>query len=87
MLYLTLIPMSAVSLVMPGSGEPLRTRLSMGWFGPRGLASIVFAIIGLDAGLPHACEMALVVVYAVFMSLVLRGVTANSLANRLRRGS
>jgi NhaP-type Na+/H+ or K+/H+ antiporter len=82
-LSLTLVRMTAVYVAMIGSGEPPRVRLFLGWFGPRGLASIVFAIIVLDAGVPHAREMALIVVCTVFISLVMHGVTANPLARRI----
>jgi NhaP-type Na+/H+ or K+/H+ antiporter len=82
-LSLTLVRMTAVYLAMIGSGEPPRVRLFLGWFGPRGLASIVFAIIVLDAGVPHARELALIVVCTVFISLVMHGVTANPLARRI----
>jgi NhaP-type Na+/H+ or K+/H+ antiporter len=53
--------------------------LFIGWFGPRGLASIVFAIIVLDAKLPGSEFMALVVACTVFFSLILHGVTARPL--------
>jgi NhaP-type Na+/H+ or K+/H+ antiporter len=43
----------------------------------------VFAIIVLDAGVPHARELALIVVCTVFISLVMHGVTANPLARRM----
>lgn len=83
LLSLTVVRMLPVLVAMTGSGETIRSRLFMGWFGPRGLASIVFAIIVLDQGLPGAEFMALVVICTVFLSLVLHGVTANPLSKRV----
>lgn len=85
MLSLTVVRMVPVYLGMAGSGESVSNRLFMGWFGPRGLASIVFAIIVLDNNLPGADFMALVVACTVFLSLILHGVTANPLANWIAR--
>ena len=68
-----------------GSGEAAYSRLFLGWFGPRGLASIVFAIIVLEKGIPGGEFIALVVTCTVFVSLVLHGVTANPLSNWIAR--
>ena len=83
LLSLTVVRMLPVFLSLTGSGESVASRLFLGWFGPRGLASIVFAIIVLDEGLPGARFMALVVMCTVFFSLVLHGVTANPLASKI----
>ena len=55
----------------------------LGWFGPRGLASIVFAIIVLDEGLPGAEFIAIVVACTVFLSLFAHGMSANPLVRWL----
>ena len=39
-----------VFLCLAGTGMSARGKLFIGWFGPRGLASIVFAVIVFDAG-------------------------------------
>lgn len=82
-LSLTVVRMLPVFLALTGSGETLRSKLFVGWFGPRGLASIVFAIIVLDEGVPEGAFIALVVACTVFLSLVVHGVTANPLARRM----
>ena len=61
------------------------SKLFLGWFGPRGLASIVFAIIVLNKDLPGGPLMAMVVICTVFLSLVAHGITASPLANWLGR--
>jgi len=82
-LSLTIIRMLPIFLSLTGSGESVSSRLFLGWFGPRGLASIVFAIIVINAKVPHADFLALVVVSTVLMSLVAHGLTANPLAKWL----
>ena len=39
-------------LCLAGTGMSVRGKLFIGWFGPRGFASIVFAVIVFDAGAP-----------------------------------
>jgi len=85
LLSLTVVRMVPIFLSLAGSGESVQNRLFLGWFGPRGLASIVFAIIVLDKGLPGAQFIALVVTCTVFVSLILHGVTANPLAHWIAR--
>ena len=79
-LSLTLFRMLPIFLSLAGTGEVTRTKLFLGWFGPRGLASIVFAIIVVNSEVPGARFLAMVVVLTVFLSLVLHGVSANPLA-------
>jgi NhaP-type Na+/H+ or K+/H+ antiporter len=57
----------------------------LGWFGPRGLASIVFAVIVMDANLPGGRFISAVVVTTVILSLVAHGVSAKPLAAWLGR--
>jgi len=85
LLSLTVVRMLPVLLALAGSGETARNRLFLGWFGPRGLASIVFAVIVLDHRLEHAEFIALVVSCIVFVSLVLHGISANPLVNWIER--
>ena len=54
LLSLTLVRMVPVALAMLGSGARPPTVAFLGWFGPRGLASIVFAVILVEeADLAH----------------------------------
>lgn len=47
-LSLTLFRMLPVWISYTGTGRPWQTRVFVGWFGPRGLASIVFGILLLE---------------------------------------
>ncbi len=84
-LSLTVIRMIPVFMSLIGTGESVPSRIFLGWFGPRGLASIVFAIIVLNSNIPNGPFMTLVVVCTVFLSLVAHGITANPLARWIAR--
>ena len=53
-LSLTIVRMLPVAIALFGTHARPATVAFMGWFGPRGLASIVFAVIVEDARLPHS---------------------------------
>jgi NhaP-type Na+/H+ or K+/H+ antiporter len=84
-LSLTLIRIIPIFLSLTGSGEPVANKLFLGWFGPRGLASIVFAIIVVNKDLPGGKLMVMVVACTVILSLIAHGITARPLANWLAR--
>lgn len=83
LLSLTVVRMLPVLLSLTGNGEKIETKLFLAWFGPRGFASIVFAIIVLNTSLPGAEQMAIVVICTVILSAVLHGITANPFASAL----
>jgi len=83
-LSLTVIRMVPVLLSLLGTGMNIGSRLFIGWFGPRGLASIVFGIIVFDAGVPGRETIAVTVVLTVLLSIVAHGATANPLIAALR---
>lgn len=85
LLSLTAIRMLPVLLALGRSGMPRESRLFVGWFGPRGLASIVFVVLVSEADLPHFGTLAEVVAWTVMLSILLHGVTANAWARRLGR--
>lgn len=89
-LSLTVIRMLPVLLALAGTGVGWEGKLFVGWFGPRGLASIVFAIIVFHYDLPHSRTLALVVVCTVLLSIVAHGMSANpmiaALGARLAKG-
>ena len=78
-LSLTVIRMLPVFLVLIGSGISTEGKLFIGWFGPRGLASIVFAVIVLDSKLPNADLIAMTVVCTIILSIIAHGISANPL--------
>jgi NhaP-type Na+/H+ or K+/H+ antiporter len=76
-LSLTLIRMLPVFLSLTGMGVSTEGKLFVGWFGPRGLASIVFAVIVVEANLPNSRPIAIAVVYTIMLSILAHGITAN----------
>ena len=77
LLSLTLIRMVPVALAMIGSGLGRPSLLYLGWFGPRGLASIIFAgIVIEDADLPGAPTIITVVMVTVGLSVFAHGATS-----------
>ena len=83
LLSLTIIRILPIFLSLTGTGVSTSSKLFLGWFGPRGLASIVFAIIVINKGVPGGKFVAMVVVLTVFFSLVAHGISANPLATLL----
>ncbi len=90
-LSLTVIRILPVFVSLWGGPLNNEEKLFVGWFGPRGLASIVFAVIVVNAGLPHGGAIAMVVVCTVLLSILAHGVTANPWAKafgrRMRRAA
>jgi NhaP-type Na+/H+ or K+/H+ antiporter len=82
LLSLTLVRMLPVALATAGLRLDPRTILFLGWFGPRGLASIVFAVMIVDSALPHGQAVAHVIALTVLMSVVLHGLSATGLVKR-----
>ncbi len=84
LLSLTVIRMFPVWISLAGSGLKLREKAFIGWFGPRGLASVVFIVMVLNRGVPHAPEMASVGMSTIMLSVILHGISANPLVNKLK---
>ena len=76
-LSLTVIRMLPVFLCLTGSGIDTEGKLFIGWFGPRGLASIVFAVMVVNSELPDSGSLAMTVVCTIMLSIVGHGITAN----------
>jgi NhaP-type Na+/H+ or K+/H+ antiporter len=81
-LSLTVIRMLPVALALARSGLSLRTVAFIGWFGPRGLASIIFAVLALEE-LGEAARPAVAVIgTTVLLSVFTHGLSAKTLATR-----
>ena len=77
-LSLTVIRMLPVALALRGTGLHLSSVLFMGWFGPRGLASIVLGLVYLESEirLPGEPTIRLAIMATVLLSILLHGLTA-----------
>lgn len=80
---LTIVRMFPVALSLIGTKFHRPSVLYLGWFGPRGLASILFGLFILEeADLPMADEMFLVVTATVLLSVFVHGLSSVPLSNR-----
>jgi NhaP-type Na+/H+ or K+/H+ antiporter len=84
LLSLTVIRMVPMAISLIGTRMRADTVLMMGWLGPRGLASVVFALMAFDAfheaGRPID-TLAAMAAWTILLSVVLHGLSAVPLAN------
>lgn len=83
-LSLTIVRMVPVAIAMLGTGARRPTVAFLGWFGPRGAASIVFALLLLEeeSALPNQGLILTTVFITVGLSVLAHGATAAPLATR-----
>lgn len=82
-LSLTLVRMVPVALALVGTRARLPTVAFLGWFGPRGLASIVFAVLVLDGSdLPHEQLILATAALTVAASIVAHSLSARPFTDR-----
>lgn len=81
-LSLTVVRMVPVALALVGSGLRPPTVAYVGWFGPRGLASLVLGLLVVKEYGPEASLPGRVVAVTVALSVLLHGVTAVLLSER-----
>ena len=86
-LFLTVVRIIPIVVSLAGTGLAMKEKLFLGWFGPRGLASILFTLIMMDEyDFPGEAELLACVSVTVLLSIILHGLTATPLANRIGRG-
>ena len=86
LLSLTVLRMIPIALSLAGAGLNSATPLFLGWFGPRGLASILFVLLILEeSDVPHRETILSVTVVTVGLSALLHGMTAAPLAGAYGR--
>lgn len=85
LLSLTLIRAIPVLIALTGSGLTMRARLFLAWYGPRGIASILYLLLvstQLDiANTPEYQEFFATVVLTILGSIFLHGASARLLTN------
>lgn len=86
-LSLTVVRIVPVALALIGKGLDIRTVGFVGWFGPRGLASVVFALLAVEElGETELVEQAVAAVaLTVLLSVALHGASAGPLGSRYIR--
>lgn len=82
-LSLTVVRMAPVALALAGARLGRATVLLVAWFGPRGLASVVFALLAVEElGSPAAGSAVAVITVTVLLSVIVHGASAEPLAAR-----
>jgi NhaP-type Na+/H+ or K+/H+ antiporter len=86
LLFLTVVRMLPIWLSLSGLKLSHYEKFFLGWFGPRGLASILFALLVLESfPIPGADELSACVVLTVLMSIVLHGLSSAPLSRLFKR--
>jgi NhaP-type Na+/H+ or K+/H+ antiporter len=82
LISLTIVRMIPVAAALWGTGLRFDTLAFAGWFGPRGLASVVFLLIAAEDlhGQPSTATLTAAVTYTILLSVILHGLTAGPLA-------
>ncbi|WP_219598643.1 cation:proton antiporter [Aeromonas salmonicida] len=83
---LTLLRMLPVWLSLLGTGQSFELKLFIGWFGPRGLASIVFAVMVLqhEPALLGQEPIIATVLCTIILSVILHSISANPWVRRFK---
>ncbi len=81
-LSLTVIRMVPIAISLLGAKLSWPTQLFLGWFGPRGLASILFVLLILEeSDVAHRDELLSITIVTVGLSALLHGLSAAPLSN------
>lgn len=75
----------AIGLVLRHARVSRMARRFIGWFGPRGLSSLLFGLLLVSGGVPGAEQILTTVGVVVIISVILHGVSAAPLAARYSR--
>lgn len=86
--FLTLVRILPIVVSLTRTGLPMKEKMFLGWFGPRGLASILFTLLMMEAfDLPSEDELLACVSLTVALSVLLHGISAVPLSLRVDRKS
>ena len=74
---LVVVRVVAVVIALAGSGLSARHTLFIGWFGPRGMGTLILGLLVIDRGeIQHGPLIGQAVVITVTLSLLLHSITA-----------
>lgn len=86
--FLTFIRMFSIWVSLIGTTMSFKEKLFVGWFGPRGLASILFTLIMMEKfDFPNEEELLACVSLTVLLSAILHGISATPLTKMIGRSS
>ena len=75
----------AVFVSLIGTRTDTATRLFMGWFGPKGVATMTFSLLVLSEGIADGARIFNIAALAVFVSIIAHGLTDTPGANLIAR--
>jgi sodium/hydrogen antiporter len=81
-LSLVVLRLASVVVAMLGSGARWPTLAFMGWFGPRGLATVVFTVLLLDEAITNGEVIASIAIICVVLSVFAHGLSAPPLVSK-----
>lgn len=74
---LTVVRMLPIALSLIGTKVQMATTVFLGWFGPRGLASLIFALlVTREQTFPHGDELFTIVMLTATLSIIVHGLTS-----------
>jgi NhaP-type Na+/H+ or K+/H+ antiporter len=82
---LTLVRMVPVAISLVGAGQDRATVAFVSWFGPRGLASVVFALLAVEelgSADPQVRSVVNAIAATIMLSIIAHGITARPLTLR-----
>ena len=84
---LTIVRMAPVAIALARKGLPTHTIAFIGWFGPRGLASVVFTLVAYDElnGRAIAPQLVEITTWTILLSVLAHGLSSGPLAARYGR--
>ncbi|MEM8631941.1 MAG: sodium:proton antiporter [Pseudomonadota bacterium] len=75
--FLTVVRILPIWISLTGTGTPAKEKLILGWFGPRGIASLLFTLIVMqDFEFPAEEELLACVAMTVCLSILAHGVSS-----------
>jgi sodium/hydrogen antiporter len=83
-LSLTVVRMLPVALALAGAGFDRFSVVFIGWFGPRGLASVIFALLAMESLHDAGKDLVAVIAFTVLLSVIAHGFSGAPLARRFK---
>lgn len=81
LLSTTLIRIIPVMLSLQFTALNLKERFTFAWFGPRGLASIVFTLMVIDTQIENKYQIATIAMTTILFSVFIHGITTKPIAD------
>ena len=81
LLSATLIRIIPVMLSLQFTNLKFKERLTFAWFGPRGLASIVFTLMVIDTNIENKYQIATIAMTTILFSVFIHGMTTKPIAD------